>query len=136
LIYKDLAGHTQEGFVWSPGPRDKTIWVLRPDGTAVVVNPTKREQVEYTAPQYLQSVPDNAVAVAQDILDTYREAKRELQGLGNITPASPDHSVAAAIIRAAELAQQSRKPFIEAHGGRAPISDKRFREIAGQEIEG
>ncbi|MFE7797026.1 hypothetical protein [Nocardia sp. NPDC057440] len=137
MIYTDLTGRTVEGSVWSAGPKDKTIWVIGPDGEAVVVNPTKAEQVEYTAPHYLPPVPDSAIEVAQEILDRYRSDMDMLRPiLGNTTPVSPDYKVAAEIIKMAEAAEASRKPFIEAHGGRKPISDERLRQIAAKEIQG
>lgn len=134
MIYTALNGAHVEGTIWSPGPKTGTIWVLRPDGTAAVVNATKAEEVEYAAPQYLQPVAPAVMEVVTEILIRYRVLRRQLEPiLGTLVPASPDHTLALKLDADNEAAKRSRAPYIEAHGGRAPISDVRFKKLSQED---
>lgn len=135
MEYTDLMGRKVAGEVWCQGPRDKTIWVIRPNGTAAVVNPTKRVEVEYEAPVFIPPVASNLLELAEKVNADHKAIRKELAALGPITFLSPELELASAILKHADAADKSRLPFINAHGGRAPISDKRLREIAAEEIE-
>lgn len=132
MKYRNLAGCEVEGEIWSAGPRDKTLWVLRPDGTGAVVNPTKGVEVEYEHPQLVPS-PHPAL---REIAEHWEDVRKQLSPiLGHLTPIGPDAPYVTATIKQIEESQSSRTPFIEAHGGRLPISDKRLRALAKDEIE-
>lgn len=49
--FTDINGTHVDGEIWSMGPKAKTLWVLGPDGPAVVHVETHR-QVKYVIPTY------------------------------------------------------------------------------------
>lgn len=135
ISYTNLDSQTVEGTVWCEGPKDKTVWVIRPDGGCAVVNPTKGIEVEYNWPAYVHPIPEEILQTAKDVLEGYARAQRDLQGLGFIKPIGQDYTIAATLLARHRAHQHSRKPFIEGHSARASVSTKRLRELTKEDVE-
>lgn len=135
IEYVDLNSQTVEGTVWCEGPKDKTVWVIRPDGSCAVVNPTKGVEMAYEQPQWVSPIPEEVLQLAKDVLEGYAHAKRDLSGLGHIQPIGQDYVIAATLLRHQREFDKARKPFLEGHAGRASVSTKRLRELAKEDIE-
>lgn len=134
MKYTDLQGNPVSGQVWSPGPAARTVWVKSPLGQMVVVNATTRKQVDYINPEAPVAIPGELVQAAkgamrevQPVLDVFRAG-----GL-NVTPIEPRFAAAGAILRANDLNEKRRVPFINAHGGNQATSDKKLKELAAEE---
>ncbi|WP_063042264.1 MULTISPECIES: hypothetical protein [Nocardia] len=149
MKYINTDGQEVNGEVFAPGPRPNSVWVLRPDRQAVVVKVgTKtvkekgpdgkevktvvqiREEAPYPLPDYCPPLPAAAQEAAQEVVDRYRDAMAELQLLGKLTPIGEDYKAARTVLAYQEKAQQSRLPYIAAHGGNQAVSDRRFKELS------
>lgn len=133
MKYKALDGSTGECEIWGPGPKDRTVWAIRrSDGKAIVLKTSgsTRTEIEYETPPVIAAPPKHAVDLAREVVDRYKEAMDLFRPiLGPTTPMDPDYTVAVVILEMADRAEKSRTPFINARGGKAPISDKRLREM-------
>jgi len=135
--YQALSGEWLEGSPVGPGPKARTVWVMRPDQTFAVVQPATGAnhgtEVEWDQPQFLEPVPRQVEDFAREIVDRHRELVLTFRQCGiETTPAGPEYEAAVAILKQAEAARASRTPFINAHGGNKAISDKRFKELSGE----
>lgn len=130
MIYTDLQGNRHEGEVWSLGPIANTVWVVRDDGHAAVVHATKLAEVEYEQPQRLRPPPAEAVKIAKDIEDRYRSVQALFRDMGlTTTPVGPEWEMAQAVLNLNDRAQESRLPYINAHGGKNPVGEAKFKSL-------
>lgn len=160
ITYTALDGQLTQGTIWCEGPKDKTLWVIRQDGSCAVVIPGEPgKEVEYAHPERPECIyPREIIDTAREVLEGYATAQKDLAGLGYVQPIGQDYAVAAAIVSAYNRSQKARQPYLDtrphakavaqpvektAKGEfkmtsdttRLPVSLKRIRELTQKDIE-
>ena len=141
--FQSLTGAVEFGEVWSPGPLEQTLWVLRDSDHAPVVVSVYRgadRQVEYTPPAVPgPTVPKSAVAAAYDVIHREYVTKtilgRDWYGRQYIAkerdysveaPTEAEVVAAHAILDMDSRNRKAHWTFTEAHTAPVPLATARF----------